>query len=275
MSRRAALVAAALLAPVLSAAPSAAQACQPSSAELALEELLDVAADGSPLEDQARKIADEQDARDAFETPETIRRIEELAHANDLVFQCDRRRYVPLQRPDPRDAIAEDQDPLDEGPDGSGTVTPGAGGGTAPKTPGTSVPETAPGTGGVSGRDPATGAEGGDAGSGPATGEALDGAVVVDEPGAGATGRGGGGRRSGGKGRSAGRPDAAGSATDEIAAPEASTDGGPGAVAVVPPDALDTSGLARAGVLAAAAVVAATAGAVAIRRRRSAGPPLA
>ncbi len=280
-SRRAALVAAVLLAPaVWIAGPAGAQACQPKSAELALEELLDIAADGSPLEDRARLIADEQDARNAFESAETIRRIEELAHANDLAFDCTRRRYVPAQRPDPREAIANDQEPVDDGPDGR--TAPAV----APK-PGTTGGSTSPSVGGTTGQPGTVSgtAAPGDGGSGtgssgtpadPLASPDVDGAADPDAaPSGSAAGSAGGGRRpgSGRGGRSGGDTAAVQAGDEDIAAPGEARLTGAGAVAVVESG---SSGTART-LLAATAAAAVTGmlGALAMRRRRQQATPMA
>jgi hypothetical protein len=112
---------------VLPGGTAAAQVCGPPSAEHAFEELLDVATDDSPVEEEAWRIADEQEARNAFESPDTIRRIDELARANGFVYDCASRMYHPVSGPDPRDAIENDEIPVETGtgsPDGS---APGAG----------------------------------------------------------------------------------------------------------------------------------------------------
>ena len=272
-SRRAALVAAALFAPAAwIAGPAHAQACQPKSAELALEELLDIAADGSPLEDQARRIANEQDARNAFESAETVRRIEELAHANDLAFDCTRRRYVPVQRPDPREAIANDQEPADEGPDGRTAPAvapkPGANGGSASLPAGGSTGQpgavsgtAAPGPGGSGSVSTGTAA---DPGSEPAA--AADGLDAPDAaPSGSAAGRGGGGGS-----RSGGDTVAVQAGAEDIAAPGEVPRIDAGTVAVVESG---SSGAARTALGATAAAIAGIVGALAMRRRRQA-PPL-
>ena len=279
-SRLAALVAAVLLTPLaVIAAPAMAQTCRPGSAELAFEELLDIAADGSPLEDQARRIADEQDARGAFESEVTLRRIEELAKANDLAYDCARRRYVPVQRPDPRDAIAEDREPVDEGPDGRsaspGTAQPGGGTGTGTgSAPGTGGrPGTAPGVG-LPGSVSGTGTDAGsddsdvaDATAGETT--PADPSVAVSSSGAGGSGAmaGRAPKRNGSSGQAAGE-----SAPGGPAAPGEAAGGDAGAIAFVEADH-DRYGV----MMLAAGMIAAAAGllsVVAARRRRDRVRPL-
>ena len=120
MSRRPPALAVSLMlaavAVLVPAAPALAQTCLPPSAEEAFEELLDLATDDSPVEDEAWKIADEQEARGAFETPETIQKIDGLAQANGFVFDCAQRLYLPVSGPDPRVAIENGEEPAE--PDG-------------------------------------------------------------------------------------------------------------------------------------------------------------
>jgi hypothetical protein len=114
---------------VLPGGTAAAQVCGPPSAEHAFEELLDVATDDSPVEDEAWRIADEQEARGAFESPETIRMIDDLARANGFAYDCSTRMYHPVSGPDPREAIENDGAPEETGtgaPEG-GTAVPGGG----------------------------------------------------------------------------------------------------------------------------------------------------
>jgi hypothetical protein len=92
------------------------------------------------VEEEAWGIADEQEARNAFESPETIRRIDELARANGFAYDCSTRMYHPVSGPDPRDAIENDEIPAETGtgtgsPDGTapGAGAPG-GGSSGPET---------------------------------------------------------------------------------------------------------------------------------------------
>lgn len=142
MTWRAAVLTGTLLlhAAVLPAGPAAAQTCEPPSAEHAFEELLDVAEDDSPVEDEAWRIADQQETRGVFESPETIRMIDELAQANGLRYDCTSRLYLPVSGPDPRIAIENGDEPPETG-NGPGVGPPVAG---APQ-PGSAT--AAPGSG--------------------------------------------------------------------------------------------------------------------------------
>jgi hypothetical protein len=147
---------------VLPAGSASAAECRPPSAERAFEELLDVADDGAPVEHDAWRIADEQEARGAFETATTIQRLDTLARANGFVYNCTRRTYLPQSGPDPREAIENGEEPPETGD------TPAA-------TPG---PTTSDPKGG------APAAAGSDAPSGPAAAEAGPGGSGVGPGGA-------------------------------------------------------------------------------------------
>ncbi|HYH49557.1 MAG TPA: hypothetical protein VEG38_08420 [Acidimicrobiia bacterium] len=133
MTRRIAALAAVTVAvaTVFLPCPAAsAQVCQPPTAEHAFEELLDLAPDESPLEDRAWRIADEQEAKGAFETSDTIRRIDDLARASGYAFDCADRMYHPVSGPDPREAIKRGEDVADDALEapaaGDGRPGPGA-----------------------------------------------------------------------------------------------------------------------------------------------------
>lgn len=79
--------------PLIAAAPATAATCAPPSAEHAFEELLEALADDSAAESEAWRIAEEQEAGDRFESPETIRRIEGLAARERLVYDCGTRGF--------------------------------------------------------------------------------------------------------------------------------------------------------------------------------------
>lgn len=149
-----------------------AQTCLPPTAEHAFEELLDVAEDDSPLEEEVWRIADEQEAKGAFETPETIRRIDDLARAHGFAYDCDTRMYHPVSGPDPRDAIENGQEPPDPDDDEA------AGGGDGP-VPGRGAPGSGkPGAGASDGVG--TTSETGGRTPGPAAGETpIDGEAAA------------------------------------------------------------------------------------------------
>jgi hypothetical protein len=227
---------------LIPAAPAPAQSCQPPSAEHAFEELLDVAEDDSPLEDEAWRIADEQEARGAFETPETVQRIDELARANGLVYDCASRMYHPVSGPDPREAIENGEEP------------PGSGDDTRDDAPG--QPEagaTAPGTRTPGAPDPQPGADG----TAPTVGTA------------------GGGVGAPEGGRDVGTMHNRGTApvlTDDGVPRPAETPDGQGGAIAVPAGSEDPVGNGRtAGIvlLAAGAIAAMATGAGMNRRRRS------
>ena len=111
--RRVAPVAALLLTMVGYA--SASGACEPGSAELAFEELLEAAPDDSPVETEARQVAADQDRKGAFESPETIRRIQEVAARWGYTFDCPSRTYRVAGQPSPDpEAEDDDEDGLDD-----------------------------------------------------------------------------------------------------------------------------------------------------------------
>ncbi len=249
-----ALAAALLVVPavLLPAAPAPAQACQPPSAEHAFEELLDVAEDDSPLEDEAWRIADEQEARGVFESPETVQRIDELARANGLVYDCASRMYFPVSGPDPREAIENGEEP----PEAGGGPPAGS---TGQPEPGTTAPEAR--NTGEPGRQP---------GPAPEETAAVRGTGgMVPDPGGGVRAPDGAGP-AGTAGRTQ-SPGAAGApGEDGVPRPLGAPDGQGGAIAL-PDGADEPAGQARtAGVLLAAAAVAVMlTGAGANRRRRS------
>lgn len=161
--RRLAALAATLVAVPVGVLPVQAQTCLPPTAEHAFEELLDVAEDDSPLEEEVWRIADEQEAKGDFETPETIRRIDDLARSHGFVYDCGSRMYHPVSGPDPRDAIENGHEPPDADDDEP------AGGGSGP-APGREAPGSGgPGAGTIGGT--ATTREAGGRVPGPAAGE--------------------------------------------------------------------------------------------------------
>lgn len=257
-SRLAVPVAALLGACALVVPQAAAQTCGPPSAEHAFEELLDIAADDSPLEDEAWRIADEQEGRKVFETPETLRMIDELARSNDLTYDCAARRYVPLSHPDPRDAIENDQEPVYEGPTG---VPGGTVGG--PGQPGAGVPGVGAPGGGRPGPVPAGPAGPGAEAVAPEA-VAREDDVRVEAAGAGSTGRGTRGRsQAGGSGGPAG-----GSSEDLIGAPADIPDGAGGAVALPGSDDSPTGTLPLLAAGCAVALIVTVGGATVSARRR-------
>lgn len=216
MTRRIAALAAvtvALATVFLPGAAASAQVCGPPTAEHAFEELLDLAPDDSPLEDRAWRIADEQEAKGAFETSDTIRRVDDLARASGYAFNCVDRMYHPVSGPDPRDAIVNGEDAPEEdleaqpgddarpapGADGSagrGEPADNAGAGGAPSAgdAGPAGRDTASGgptdsTAGVGGAAPGDGGE-------PQPGGAVDGERAADQS-AGGTPSDGPGRNTG------------------------------------------------------------------------------
>ncbi|HET9770595.1 MAG TPA: hypothetical protein VFS16_06885 [Acidimicrobiia bacterium] len=240
---------------VLPGGTAAAQVCAPPSAEHAFEELLDLATDDSPVEDEAWRIAGEQESRGAFESPETIRRIDELARANGFAYDCSTRLYRPVSGPDPRDAIENDDAPAETGtgaPDG-GTV-PGA----APDTgaPGSSGEATV-----ADGSTPPAPGQGGEV--------AADGAPAPE----GAAREAGrpGGTEQGSPATAGGRPAVAADAVDDIAAddilpPESGSQGG---VVALPGAERTTPGRWRlAGIVALLGGTAVLAVAARAKRRR-------
>lgn len=249
---RTAALAAALLFPAvaLTAAPAAAQTCQPPSAEHAFEELLDVADDESPLEDEAWRIAGDQEARGQFDSPETVRMIDDLAVANGLRYDCASRMYLPVSGPDPRIAIENGEEPAE---------TSGGGGDPA-----------APGPGGTTGQGSQPGAAGGEphAGEGAPDGD-LPGAggVVEAADAAGSTGSRAG---SGSGGRPTDAAEEGAVVDDGVPRPEGAPDGQGGAIALSDDEEPAGNGWAAViAVIAIVAVVVMLAGARASRRRRS------
>lgn len=252
MNWRTAALAATLVFPAVAllASPVSAQTCQPPSAEHAFEELLDVAADDSPLEDEAWRIADEQEARGEFESPETIRMIDDLARANDLAYDCASRMYFPVSGPDPRIAIENGEEPPETaggepGPGAPASGTTGGGGAGSPSGP-------------AAGETPAAGEPTG------AAGAVVDGVVAVPGGPASPGGAGGGGGM-----RPAGTA-AAAPGEDGVALPDGAPDGRGGAVAL--PAGSEGGGNGRTAgmaLLAAAALATMVMGARTGRRRRS------
>jgi hypothetical protein len=104
------LLVASLASPVFSGAAGADDPCLPGSAELAYEELVEAAPDDSPLQAEAERIGQEQDAKDAFDTDETIRRLTDAATAAGLVFSCEVYRYVRVDGSRPTDSEDDDAD---------------------------------------------------------------------------------------------------------------------------------------------------------------------
>jgi len=95
------------------------EVCAPGSAGKAYEELLLAAPDGSGLEVQARRIADEARAHGTFDSDDTIVQLDDLARDSDYVWDCREqvyRHYVPEADPSEEDepAIIGDQ-PVNRG----------------------------------------------------------------------------------------------------------------------------------------------------------------
>ncbi|MGH9001284.1 MAG: hypothetical protein ACRDY7_18050 [Acidimicrobiia bacterium] len=266
------LVAVGVALPAEPAFPQAA-ACQPLSAEHAFEELLDVAEDDSPLEDEAWRIADAQEAKGAFETPETQRMVDELARSNGLTYDCPTRRYVPVSGPDPRVAIEEGTEPPESEPDALAPDGPAAPGDPTVSAPGVSGPGQPGGAttpGGVVGAGPVAG--GGVAGGQAGVGGGDGGVPSAGSPGADPTieAAGGSGQRlqeAPGRG-SDGTP---GTGIKGVVLPGSTPAGDGGAVAL--PGGQDAAAdtpmrtLALGG-LAAAAIGAVAAAAMSVTRRR-------
>ena len=261
-------VAALLGACALAVPPAYAQTCAPPSAEHAFEELLDIAVDDSPLEDQAWNIADVQEKAGKFETADTLRMIDDLARSNDLAYHCETRRYVPVSHPDPRDAIENDEEPTYEGPTGlpgDGTTPGGTGSGTSAAPPAGGSGGSGPAPNGSSGPGSATG----EAGAPAAGSETFDPETGVRIDGAG--GAGGGGRPGANRGQaSTGEPGGpgGGSPEDLIGAPADTPDGAGGAVALPGGDDSPTGPLALLAAGCAVALIGTVGGAAVSARRR-------
>jgi hypothetical protein len=197
------------------ASPAAAQTCAPPSAEHAFEELLVALVDDSPQEHEAWRIAGEQEAKGAFESEETIRRLDEFAAGEALAYDCASRTYRPLAGgPTPAEVVEAREEEEEEAaelaqgrgdqpaqpdhrPAPSRAIGPGA-----PAAPGAPVPDgQGPATGGgatLAGGDsgaPPSAAPGGGRAGDPATSRgggspgSPDPVAVVPEPGEAPTGR--------------------------------------------------------------------------------------
>lgn len=286
LTRRAVAGAAALAASgALALVPSSAAAqttCRPPTTEHAFEELLDVAADDSPLEDEAWRIADEADARDAFEAPETLRRLDDLAVANGLAYDCSARIYRPVAGPDPRQAIEEGAPGVEDGEASPGPVT-----GPRPQVP----PATPTPAGGPSTSTPASeasgagvpapvaaGSSGATAGPDGSAGTPADGSATAFVPGpdSAAGSPPGRARTSGGNGRSEGADRSQGGevTVDQVVGDPGlpgPAPSGDGAVVALPGDPAGPSDLgpvAAWAALAASLTGAAVVAVAASRRRR-------
>jgi hypothetical protein len=233
------LLVASLAGPVLSGSAGAADPCLPGSAELAYEELVEAAPDDSALQMEAERIGQEQEAKDAFDTDETIRRLTDAATAAGLVFSCEVYRYVRVDGSRPTDSEDDDADlapvtttrPKTAGPAPGSTGTTRT---TAPLTGGTKA-TTAPGAAPASGETALGGGESSD----PSDPDGADstspaaGNLGNDGTGPGATNRSGGGSAEAPTddadeaGRTSDREEAAGGA--QIVADDAGDGGGDGA----------------------------------------------